>query len=87
VFCTNFFAFAALPPFLLRLSRLIPLAYAVDAFRSTLMGFPKGFPELAPFPVEFWIVTIFGLVMPFLGYYLYRAAERKARKDGSLSNY
>ena len=87
VLCANFFPFAALPPFLLKISRLIPLAYAVDAFRSTLMGFPDGFPELAPFRVEFWIVTIFGLVMPFLGYYLYRASERKARKEGSLSNY
>jgi ABC-type polysaccharide/polyol phosphate export permease len=87
VLCANFFPFAALPPFILKLSHLIPLAYAVDAFRSALMGFPEGFPELAPFPVEFWIVTIFGITMPILGYYLYRAAERKARKDGSLSNY
>jgi ABC-2 type transport system permease protein len=87
VLCANFFPFAALPSFLRDISRLLPLAYTVDAFRSALMGFPEGFPELAPFPVEFWIVTIFGLVMPVLGYYLYRGAERKARNEGSLSNY
>ena len=87
VLCANFFPFAALPPFVRDISRLLPLAYAVDAFRSALMGFPEGFPELAPFQVEFWIVTVFGLVMPLLGYYLYRGAERKARKEGSLSNY
>jgi ABC-2 type transport system permease protein len=87
VLCANFFPFAALPNFLRSISRLLPLAYAVDAFRSTLMGFPEGFPELAPFPVEFWIVTLFGLLMPVLGYYLYRGAERRARKEGSLSNY
>ena len=52
VLCANFFPFAALPPFLLKISRLIPLAYAVDAFRSTLMGFPPGFPELAPIKLE-----------------------------------
>ena len=87
VLCANFFPFAALPPFIRDISRILPLAYAVDAFRSTLMGFPNGFPELAPFQVEFWIVTIFGLGMPILGYFLYRAAERHARSEGSLSNY
>lgn len=87
VLCANFFPFAALPPFVREFSRLLPLAYAVDAFRSALMGFPEGFPELAPFAVEFWIVTLFGLLMPVLGYYLYRLAERKARQEGSLSNY
>ena len=87
VLCANFFPFAALPSFLRLISRLLPLAYAVDAFRSALMGFPEGFPELAPFQVEFWIVTIFGLAMPLLGYYVYRSAERHARKEGSLSNY
>jgi ABC-type polysaccharide/polyol phosphate export permease len=87
VLCANFFPFAALPPFVRDISRLLPLAYAVDAFRSALMGFPEGFPELAPFQVEFWIVTVFGLVMPVLGYSLYCGAERKARQEGSLSNY
>jgi len=87
ILCANFFPFAALPSFLQDISRLLPPAYAVDAFRSTLMGFPEGFPELAPFPVELVIVTVFGLVMPVLGYWLYRNAERHARKEGSLSSY
>ena len=59
----------------------------MDAFRSTMMGFPPGFPELAPFPVEFVITTLFGLVMPPLGYLLYRQAENYARKHGSLATY
>ncbi len=87
VMCANFFPFSALPPFILFFSRLIPLAYAVDAFRSTMMGYPAGFPELAPFPVEFIITTLFGLLMPPLGYYLYRRAENYARKHGSLATY
>ena len=87
VLCANFFPFSALPPFILFFSRLIPLAYAVDAFRSTMMGYPAGFPELAPFPVEFIITTLFGLLMPPLGYYLYRRAENYARKHGSLATY
>lgn len=87
VLCANFFPFSALPPFILFFSRLIPLAYAVDAFRSTMMGYPVGFPELAPFPLEFVITTLFGLIMPPLGYLLYRRAEDYARKRGSLSMY
>lgn len=87
VLCANFFPFSALPPFILSISRLIPLAYAVDAFRSTMMGFPAGFPELAPFTTELTITTLFGLIMPPLGYYLYRRAENYARKQGSLSTY
>jgi ABC-2 type transport system permease protein len=87
VLCANFFPFSALPPFILSISRLIPLAYAVDAFRSTMMGFPAGFPELAPFTTELIITTLFGLIMPPLGYLLYRRAENYARKHGSLSMY
>lgn len=87
ILCANFFPFSALPEGLRWVSRAIPLAYAVDAFRSTLMGYPEGFPELAPFPVEFVIVTAFGLAMPFIGYGLYRRAEDRARRRGSLSEY
>jgi ABC-2 type transport system permease protein len=87
VLCAMFFPFSALPPFILRISHLIPLAYAVDAFRSTMMGFPPGFPELAPISIELVIVTLFGLITPPLGYLLYRRAENYARKQGSLSTY
>ena len=87
ILCANFFPFSALPPALYSLARLIPMAYSVDAFRSALMGFPPGFPELAPFPVEVAIITAFGILMPFVGYALYRRAEIQARRRGSLSAY
>ncbi len=87
VLCANFFPFSALPPFILSISHLLPPAYGVDAFRSALMGFPPGYPELAPFPIEVIIVTLFGLIMPPLGYLLYRRAEKFARKRGSLSTF
>ncbi len=87
ILCANFFPFSALPPFILFFSRLIPLAYAVDVFRSAMMGFPAGFPELAPFQVELIITTLFGLIMPALGYLFYRWAENYARRHGSLSTY
>jgi ABC-2 type transport system permease protein len=87
VICAPFFPFSALPEPVLYLSRLIPLSYCVDAFRSTMMGYPNGFPELAPIEVELVIVTLFGLVMPLLGFWLYRQAEDYARRKGSLSEY
>ncbi len=85
--CAPFFPFAALPDWMQAISHLIPLAYSVDAFRSTLMGYPAGFPELAPIGVELVIVSVFGLVMPVLGLWLYRREEDRARRTGSLSEY
>ncbi|MDX1689202.1 MAG: ABC transporter permease [Candidatus Promineifilaceae bacterium] len=87
VLCAPFFPFSALPPAVLAVARLIPLSYGVDAFRSTLMGYPAGFPELAPIEIELIIVTLFGLLMPFVGYWLYRRAENDARQRGSLAEY
>jgi ABC-type polysaccharide/polyol phosphate export permease len=87
ILCANFFPFSALPPFLYSVARILPMAYSVDAFRSALMGFPPGFPELAPFPTELVIITVFGILMPLVGYALYRRAEIEARRQGSLSAY
>ncbi len=87
IFCAMFFPFSALPEWMRAVSRLIPTSYGVDAFRSTLMGYPAGFPELAPIQTEIWITTLFGVVMPFVGFYLYRRAEARARSRGTLSAY
>jgi ABC-2 type transport system permease protein len=87
VFCAPFFPFSALPTAVEYISRLIPLSYGVDAFRSTLMDYPAGFPELAPIEVELVIVTLFGLFMPLVGFWLYRRAEDRARRYGHLSEY
>ncbi|MEJ2560155.1 MAG: ABC transporter permease [Anaerolineae bacterium] len=87
VVCGMFFPFSVLPPVVGFISRLIPLSYAVDAFRSTLMGYPTGFPELLPIGQELIIVTGFGLLMPLAGYILYKAAEQKVRVDGSLAEF
>jgi len=87
ILCANFFPFAALPKPIQGISKLLPLAYGVDAFRSTLMGYPPGFPELAPIQIEIVIVTAFGLIMPLTGYWLYRRAENYARRVGSLAEF
>ena len=87
ILCANFFPFSALPDPVLAVSKVIPLSYAVDAFRSTLMGYPAGYPELAPIETEIIIVTVFGLLMPVIGYWLYRLAENQARRSGSLAQF
>ncbi|MEJ2757792.1 MAG: ABC transporter permease [Anaerolineales bacterium] len=87
IFGAVFFPYSALPGWMQTISRFIPLAHGVDIFRSTLMGYPSGFPELAPAEVQIVIITVFGLTMPFIGYWMYRRAERKAREKGTLSQY
>jgi ABC-2 type transport system permease protein len=87
ILCANFFPFSALPAGLLVASKAIPLAYAVDAFRSTLMDYPPGFPELAPIEVEIVITTAFGILMPLIGYAWYRASEAHVRRSGGLAEY
>ena len=85
--CAMFFPFSVLPKEVLYISRVIPLSYCVDAFRSTLMGYPDGFPELLPIEAEIVIVTLFGLLMPVVGYGLYKVAEKQARVKGTLGEY
>jgi ABC-2 type transport system permease protein len=86
IFCAMFFPFFALPSFLLDyISRWIPLSYGVDAFRSILIGKT---PELmSDIGLEIGIVIAFGIILPILGYLLYKYNERKARLDGTLSEY
>ena len=87
VICGMFFPFSALPEPVLWVSRLVPLSYCVDALRSTWMDFPPGFPELAPIQLELVFVALFGLLMPILGYRLFRWAERRVRMNGTLGEY
>ena len=87
VVCAPFFTFKVLPDWLIAITRFIPLSHGVDAFRSLMMGLPPGYPELAPIEVEIAVVAVFGLVMPAIGYWLYRHEENVARRAGSLSEY
>jgi ABC-2 type transport system permease protein len=87
VVCAMLFPFRVLPEPVRLLSRLIPLSYCVDAFRSTLLGFPPGFPELAPLETELVFVVAYAVTAPILGYVLFRAVERRLRQSGRLGQY
>jgi len=87
VLCALVFPFRALPEGIRWISGLIPISYCVDAFRSALLGFPAGYPELASFEVEAAVVMVFGVAMPLIGYFVYRAVVRRLREKGKLGQY
>jgi ABC-2 type transport system permease protein len=84
IFCAMFFPFSALPDVVLLISRVIPLSYCVDLFRSTLIGVS---PELLPFELEFLLVTLFAIVLPIFGIYYFRKTVERAKIDGNLAEY
>ena len=87
IFCAQFFPFSVLPaPVRDYVSRWIPVSYDVDLFRTTLLGVH---PELMPdnFEAELAIVIAFGILSPIIGYIIYRAFERHARRAGTLGEY
>jgi ABC-2 type transport system permease protein len=81
-FCAFFFPFAVLPPALQTVSRLIPLSYAVDAFRTVALGLEH--PELLSLETEVVIIILTGILGPILGYAVYRVSEKGARQQGML---
>lgn len=87
VFCAPFFPFSALPEPMLWVSRLIPVSYGLDVFRSLLAGLPEGTPELGPLWLGMTVTIVFGVVMPLIGYGVYRQAEDEVRRRGTLSEY
>jgi ABC-2 type transport system permease protein len=87
ILCAPFFPFSVLPEWLKQVASVVPLAHSVDLFRSALMGFPGGYPELAPAPVGFAVVVGFGLLAPPIGIWYYRRCEEWARLKGYLAEY
>lgn len=85
--CAMIYPFSALPPGARQLAQVIPLSYAVDLFRSALLCFPAGYPELASVRSELVVVALWGLVTPALGIVSYRWAERRARALGLIGRF
>ena len=85
--CAVMFPFNALPMPVQIISRMVPLSYGVDLLRSALLGFPPGFPELARPITEIVIITVWGVLMPLIGYATYRWAEHRVRMNGTLAGF
>ncbi|MFX0016904.1 MAG: ABC transporter permease [Promethearchaeota archaeon] len=84
IVCAMFFPFSALPEFIQVFSRLIPLSYCVDLFRTVMIGEA---PELLPFEFEFVIVVVSAIVLPLLGIWYFRRTVQAAKKEGNLAEY
>ncbi len=79
------FPFSVLPDLVVKyVSKLIPISYSVDSFRSVLLGRET---ELLPLEYELVIVVAFGILMPIFGYLFYKWQEDAVRKKGTLSEY
>ena len=89
IFSAQFFPFAALrkvnPLIVDGVSRWLPVSYSVDTYRSLLINRP---PELGlGIAAEVFIVIVFGVVSPLVGYAAYKRIERSARIEGTLGEY
>ena len=84
IVCAMFFPFSALPDVVLIISRLIPLSYCVDLFRSIMIGVS---PELIPFELEFVLVILCAIILPILGISYFRKTVERAKIDGNLAEY
>jgi len=84
IVCAMFFPFSALPEFIQFISRLIPLSYCVDLFRTVMIGEA---PELLSFELELVIVVISAVILPLLGIWYFRRTVQAARREGNLAEY
>lgn len=97
--CGIFFPFSILPPSIQILSKLIPVSYAVDLFRNTLIGTS---PELISnhfvqsiglgaylngYWFEFLLLHIFAIISCVFGWVLYSKQQDRIRNAEGLSNY
>jgi len=77
------FPVAMLTPWLRWLSSLLPVTYALDGMRRALLA-SAAFSDILPDVVALLAFT--AVLLP-LGGLAFRAAVRKAKKDGTLTHY
>ena len=93
--CCVFFPFSVLPPELLLISKLIPVSYAVDMFRNTLIGLqPELISDMVLFNItfsgywaEFFFLHLFAIFSFIIGWRFYNNQQNKKRKQEGLSHY
>ncbi len=77
------FPVALLPPWIRWVSSLLPVTYALDGMRKSLLAsapFAAILPDLAA-------LAVFAVLLLPLSLVAFRLAVRKAKKDGTLSHY
>ncbi|MCR8486895.1 MAG: ABC transporter permease [Crenarchaeota archaeon] len=96
IFSGAFYRFSTLPSQILAVSRLIPLSYAIDVFRTSLMGLN---PELIQISVNLLGYTIPGALVEWIlttllsaallvsGYISLTSAIKSGKRKGYLGQY
>jgi len=77
------FPVALLPPWIRWVSSLLPVTYALDGMRKSLLA-SAAFAEILP---DVAALAAFDVVLLPLSLVAFRLAVRKAKKDGTLSHY
>jgi len=77
------FPVSELPQFLHFIAYILPITYGIEALRKAVLAGATLLNLLG----ELSLLYLFAGVLLFLGYYLLRIMENKAKKDGSLYQY
>ena len=78
-----FFPVAVLPGGLKWISHLLPITYSLEGLRKSFLA-SVGFKDVLP---EIAALVIFSIVLLPVSFVIFRAALRKAKRDGSLTQY
>ena len=77
------FPVALLPPWIRWVSSLLPVTYALDGMRKSLLA-SVSFAEVLP---DIAALAVFNIILLPASLLAFRLAVRKAKKDGTLSHY
>ncbi len=77
------FPISLLPPWIRWVSHLLPVTYALDGMRKSLLA-SAGFAEVLP---DIAALAVFNAVLLPASLLAFRLAVRKAKKDGTLSHF
>lgn len=77
------FPVALLPPWIRWVSSLLPVTYALDGMRKSLLA-SVGFAEILP---DIAALAVFNIILLPASLLAFRLAVRKAKKDGTLSHF
>ena len=78
-----FYPISVLPGWLMPLSRILPLTYALDAMRLAML---KGY-SLYEVRLDVLVLLGFTLVLTPAAFIVFREALKRAKRDGSLVQY
>ena len=77
------FPVALLPPWIRWVSSLLPVTYALDGMRKSLLA-SAGFAEVLP---DIAALAVFNIILLPASLLAFRLAVRKAKRDGTLSHF